>query len=301
MTWLGKILTFLVFIFALVWAWFTVTAYVTRTNWKNQADMYKAAYQEAVKARQSEYDRFLASEDQYRRQIAAEQEKSKGLVEQLAVMDTANKKALDGLANANAIIKSGDINAVQLAASYQAAIDELNKVRARSDTLENTVKDLTLARANAERDRQGAENLAKQAQAEKLLADQRIEGLLARVVELEATGGGTRTAVLATPGGAPAPVPEGLRGTVTGYGDGLVVLSVGLDAGLTPGAVLDIYREDGGGRYLGTVKVDRLYPKQAVGVFIPSDPKRTVKQLRPEELPKVGDLVGRIRTTSLRQ
>jgi hypothetical protein len=88
---------------------------------------------------------------------------------------------------------------------------------------------------------------------------------------------------------------------VTGYQDGLVVLNIGLDAGLTAGAVLDVYREDGGGQYLGTVVVDRLYPKQAVAVFHPADAKRTIRQLRPEELPKAGDIVGRVRTTAQRQ
>ena len=47
MTWFGKILTFVVLIGSCVWAYFTVNAYVTRTNWKVRADNFEKAYKES--------------------------------------------------------------------------------------------------------------------------------------------------------------------------------------------------------------------------------------------------------------
>lgn len=92
----------------------------------------------------------------------------------------------------------------------------------------------------------------------------------------------------------PAPaVPEGVRGTLTAYKDGLAVLSIGLDAGLAVGSVLDLYRGGNDGKYLGTVVVEKVYPKEAVARFKPAD-QRPLARLKPEQLPKVGDIVGKI-------
>ncbi|HJZ58794.1 MAG TPA: hypothetical protein VKE74_27880, partial [Gemmataceae bacterium] len=85
------------------------------------------------------------------------------------------------------------------------------------------------------------------------------------------------------------PLYEGTRGTVTGYENGLVVLSIGLDAGVNPGAVLDISRL-AEGRYLGTVVVTDSYPKYAVASFKPVGQK-PISRLKPDELPKIGDRV----------
>jgi hypothetical protein len=86
--------------------------------------------------------------------------------------------------------------------------------------------------------------------------------------------------------------PDGVRGSVTAYSDGLVVLSIGLDAGLTSGTELDLYRA--GDKYLGKVVVTDVRPKMAVARFKPPGGKR-IDQLKPEELPKVGDAVGTIK------
>ena len=91
----------------------------------------------------------------------------------------------------------------------------------------------------------------------------------------------------------PPPLIAGLRGQVTDAADDLVVLSVGIDAGLEVGAVLDIYRTEGGPRYLGTVKITNrlnLMPKQSIATFTPAR-KVALDKLRPEELPKKGDEV----------
>ena len=41
MTPLGKMLAIFVFLLALVWAWLTVNTFVSRTNWKAEADKFQ--------------------------------------------------------------------------------------------------------------------------------------------------------------------------------------------------------------------------------------------------------------------
>jgi hypothetical protein len=293
MTWLGKILSVLVLLLSLVWMWFTASVYVARTNWKTQADSYKKGFEEARAARESEYRTYLAEKDGYSRQLAAEQTRADGLTGQLAKARADNDDNIAKMADLDKAIKDNDVKAANLAANYQAALDEANKSRARTKTLEDERVALVIAREQAQKDRQAAENLAKQAQGERLLAERRVEELTAQLADARTSGGSPTASVLNSLERRPAPVPEGFRGTVTAARDGYVVLSLGIDAGLTSGATLDIFRP-GTGKYLGTVVVDKVYPKEAVAVFKPSDPRRTFKQLRPEETPQVGDSVGRV-------
>ena len=54
----------------------------------------------------------------------------------------------------------------------------------------------------------------------------------------------------------------------------------------------NLYRESGGGQYLGTLVVTKsLYPKEAIAEFRPAR-RVPVSQLRSEELPRKGDTVG---------
>jgi hypothetical protein len=88
-------------------------------------------------------------------------------------------------------------------------------------------------------------------------------------------------------------VLSNLRGEVTHVSGDFVTLSIGIDAGLGVGSVLDIYRLDGGGRYLGTVKITsalNLFPKQAIATFTPAR-NVPLDRLRAEDMPRRGDEV----------
>lgn len=294
MTLIGKILAVLVLLLALVWMWFTVSVFVARTNWKNQAETYKAAYAEARTARETEHRAYQAEKDALERQVLSYDTRVKGLTEQIAKLQADAKVSETALANANMAAKNAEANAAELTARVQGMTDEVKKTRDRNNNLEDERVVLVIKREQAEKDRQAAENLARQASGDKLLAEQRLETAQAQVAELRSGGTTAAEAVRRSFEKPVAPLPEGVRGTVTAYSSGYVALSIGIDAGLTNGAVLDVYRSEGGGQYLGTVTVERVYPKEAVGKFRPADPTRTVGRLRPDELPKVGDTVGKI-------
>ncbi|MDB5309758.1 MAG: hypothetical protein JWO38_3960 [Gemmataceae bacterium] len=298
MTWLGKILAVLVMILAVVWMWFTVTVFVARTNWKTQAEQFRDAYEKARAARTTEYESYRSEKDALDRQLVTERTRNETLVSQVKLFQADSDKITKRVGELEKAYQEADVKATELAARLQSALEETDKARSRASQLEDERVKLVIAKENAEKDRQAAQNESRQAQAEKLAADQRVETLTTQVNELRASGGRPEGIVKNSFAKPPAALPDGVRGTVTGYKDGYMAVSIGIDAGLTNGAILDVYRADDGGHYLGTVVISRVYPKEAVGTFKPGDPLKTIARLRPEELPKVGDTVGKIGNVS---
>ncbi len=294
MTWLGKILAVLVMLMAVAWMWFTVSVYVARTNWKNQSEMYKDAFEKARVARESEYRVYQSERDALAKQASTERTNAKGMAEQLAVAERVKDENVKKIAELDAIIKTSDIRAIELAASLQATLEELKGVRKRSNELEDKTVQLVREKESAEKARLEAQIQARQAEGEQRLAEARLEDVSAQLKDLQTSGGSASASVQNRLNKPPPPVPDGLRGTVTAVDGSFVAVTVGIDAGVAVGMVLDIFRSEGAGQYLGSVVITRVYPKQAVGEFKPANPRQTLKQLRPEQLPKVGDNVGRV-------
>ncbi len=293
MTWLGKIMTFFVMIAAVAWLYFTAQAFVLRTNWKAEADKYRQAYQKALEAREAEYQRFRSTEDALRRQLALEQRRSSELEKSVADLVARGKAEAEATRSLQKNYEEADIKAVQLEANTDALLKEVESVRRRNDFLENDRARLVIAAEEARREAVQARNSERIAL---FLAEQnaqRAEELTQRLRDLQASGGSAAGAVLRSLDKPPPPLLPNLRGEVTAVQGDLVALSIGYEAGLSVGSVLDIYRADGEPRYLGTVRITSaagLYPKQAVGSFIPA---RNVPfdRLTPDERPRKGDLV----------
>lgn len=287
MSWLGKILTFLVLIGACVWAFFTVQAFATRTNWQARAVAYEKAFKDSEEARQKEYRQSQADRDALVRLYAAEKSLVDDLTLSVADLSATGRKLNENYNTLDNELKTAKADELIRAARLQTTQDEGEATRKRNIALEDERVRLVLAKEAADRGRLSAENEAKLSRS---IADEnakKVETLVALVTELRQSGGsGTIDKV-------PAPLPANIRGTVARdiVGD-LVQISIGIDAGLEPGSRLDVYRESGGGRYLGTLVVTQsVYPKEAVAVFKPARPV-PMAQLRPDELPRKGDLVG---------
>ena len=280
MTWLGKILTFVVMIGAVVWAYFTAQAYVTRVNWKTELDRERVARKASDAALLAEQRRHLAKEDLLARQLADTKSRVTGYEEQIAKFDK----------------DAADLAAIRLAdQKRQVEFDakQMERGADRGEFLENRLVALTLETENAKRDATRANNEAKLALT---IADEnakKVEDLQARLATARAGGGGAGGTALRSFDKPPPPVLANLRGEVTDVAGDLVTLSIGIDSGLAVGTTLDIYRTEGGARYLGTVKVTsalNLFPKSAIVSFTPAR-NVPIDRLRPEELPKKGDEV----------
>jgi len=294
MSWFGRILTFVVLIGSVIWMYFTVQAFVARTNWKKRADDYKAQYELAVTARESEYRRNQASEDALKRLLLTEQAKYLDSTKEVDALKTASAAIVAEFAKLQESFNKEDVKAVKLQANVDNSLKELDVVRKRSTDLENEAVALVLATEAAKKEEVKAKNAARLALA---IADdnaKKVEELALKVNELRASGGTGQGTVLRAVTKPPPPVLANLRGAVTNVSGELLTISVGIDSGMAVGTVLDVIRLEGGGKYIGTVKVTsalNLFPKQAIVSFTPARRDIPLDRLPIGDLPKVGDQV----------
>jgi hypothetical protein len=297
MSWIGKIMAFLVLIGACVWAYFTVAVYVTRTNWKVRADGYEKAFKESEDARQKEYRDFQANREALVRMVAAEKSRADDLATSFDKIRAASTKTDEDFKKLLADFTDSDVKGDILDAKVKAAQEETAETRKRNSLLEDSQVKLVLAKEAADRARLTAENDSKLARAISDENAKRVETLTAQLIEARQSGGSGTATVLRSIDKIPAPLPENIRGTVLQDMQGdFVHISIGIDAGLEPGSRLDVYRESGGGQYLGTLVVTKsITPKDAITEFKPAR-RVPISQLRPDELPRKGDTVGHVST-----
>jgi len=299
MSWFGKILTFVVMLASVVWMWFTVQAFVTRTNWQARASQLETALKETNAAREAEQRRNQSSEATLKSLLSTAETRAGGLSKENETLKATAAKFTADVTTQQATIDKGDVNAKLLQANVGSTQAELKAVRDRNETLENTQVALVLAAENAKKEEVKARNAARLALA---IADdnsRKVEDLTSRLNELRNTGGSAQAAVERSLNRPAPPVLSNLRGEVTDVAGELITVSVGIDAGLGVGTVLDVVRVDTG-TYLGTAKVTsalNLFPKQAILTFTP---KRnvTLDRLPAGELPKRGDQVRAPNATS---
>lgn len=112
------------------------------------------------------------------------------------------------------------------------------------------------------------------------LHKKRLQELERRIVELEKSNAlGKNASALEKP-------TDDLRGQVTGVTpSGIIVVSIGHDAGLKVGQSMFVYRvgkDSRDGKFLGTVKITKVDPKQSLGQFTAATGEKTTK-------PDIGD------------
>ncbi len=295
MSWLGKILTFLVLIASVVWASLTVNAYVTRTNWKVRADALDVALKESEKNRDLEKSQWATEKVQLVSLLEKEKSTTTGQQKTIDDLAAASKAGDEEFKKLQAVVTAAATTAALVAASEKATLSELDETRKRNITLEDRSVRLVLEKETAERERLRAVNEANLQRAIAQDNADKVQTLQAQVTELRQFGGSGAAAVLRSVDKIAAPLPDNVRGTVLSANGDFVRISIGIDAGLEPGSRLDIYRESEG-KYLGTLVVQgtSLRPKEAVATF-KSASGRPVAQLRPEELPRAKDNVGIVR------
>ncbi|MBY0459774.1 MAG: hypothetical protein K2V38_20840 [Gemmataceae bacterium] len=293
MSWLGKILTFVVAIGAVVWAALTVNVYVARTNWKARADTYEKALAASEKNRIAEQRMWEGERAALTAQLAAERGRNDRLDEGYKTLDADRVALKNEFEKLRAPFREAGIREQVADAQRKATLTELDSVRKTNDALQDDRVNLVREREQAFRDRLKAEGDARVQQARADDNAKKVLELTDVVAQLRQTGGGGGTAaVLRTIDRAAPPVMDGTRGTVKSVSGNLVQINIGIDAGLEPGSRLDVYRLANGGQFLGTLVVTKsIQPKEAVAEFRPARGV-PLTQLRSDELPRAGDLVG---------
>jgi hypothetical protein len=264
MTVLGKIFVIVNLLFSLVTAALILMVFVTRTNWKEQFDVLSNRYESLKRSRDA-----LVAE-------AEEERKAKQQTETaLATEQAARKKDAQGhaqaLADRDATVRGlqGQLDSTR--ANLQAATVDLNRRQQEVANLKTVdagkdKKINELESANKDfRDRAVAAELNYGSEHERntLLLKQLEQ--TARDMERQQQPRGGRPA----PAGAVAMRYPNLdvRGTVleSDQKTGLVTISLGSDAGLEVGHVLQVYRTDPRPEYVGEIRIVDTHPKQSVG------------------------------------
>lgn len=281
MTALGKTLTVFVFLLSLVWCWLTVNAYATRTNWVTQAKTAQTHMQAAVeRARELEQSQreLLATIEAQHKKLADTLAERDATIAKLQTDNAAIKAQFDQKLTAE---KAEENKTALLEKNAQSLLQQLDVLKGNKDAIE--AKLITATRS--EQDAKNAQ-LQQKLEAESLRA--RNETIELQLAQLQEQMRDYRQGRNGAPGSGPViPVPANIRATVKSVSsDGLVTISLGADAGLLRGAVLDIARLSTT-KYLGKVRLSLVDPKEAVGVFESAAGGRATG----DNLPKVGDLV----------
>ena len=284
MTVLGKILTFFIFFFSLVFLGFAFTI-----NQLNKDPNGRSWYQVAQDGKKEV--------EAARRDMTARDNEIAELRGKLAAQTQVTKTAIDQaeakLAQANDARRQAEGKATQMQTAFvdaqnaaRSALEELNRRRAENGELTETLKTREAEIAQLRSDVSGANNRATQAQVEAASYRTRIQKLekdysdLARayeeVVATKARQSGER-------GDKIAP-PDDIQGEVEEVGsDGYVSISIGSDAGLLPGHTLNVLRLTPKPTYLGEMRITDVTAHKAVGRLTSADARKNIKK---------GDLVA---------
>lgn len=289
MTTLGKILAFVVLVFAVVTAALEVMVYVTRTNWKSGFEKMKTNLE-------------VAQADS----AAARADKQKAIDEYNAKVLAANAQTAQVTTERDQIKKDLDNTRTQLDDARKAVDKSIIIEKDSAAAQERLQKDVEvlqkkLAQRDAELVDKAKENASLQSQTVRAQLDassfkDRVQSLTEELERLARENEKLQTKVASGPalvsnvssnGSAKPdnPPPEYIRGQVTAAdpSTGLVTVSLGSDAGLGVNNTLKMYRLKPEPVYLGTLRIIDVRHHEAVGRA--EDPRK-------KQLIKVGDEVA---------
>jgi hypothetical protein len=237
MTWLGKILTFVVLVGSVVWAYFTVQAYVTRTNWQAAYTKLDTSYKALAAARETEARRYAASEEGYRQLLAGKDKTIGDQEKQITDYKNASTKVVGDVKTQQIALDKASGGAVQLQANIEALLKERDTTQKRNKELEDKQLAMILDTNKAREEAVLAQIEAKRAQNRVEELERRTEELLAENSDLRRSGGDPRRNLTEKP---PPPVLPGLRGEVTSVTGDLLEVNICLEVVFVVGMVFDL-------------------------------------------------------------
>jgi hypothetical protein len=265
MTAVGKILVFVNLLFSLVVAGLLIMFHVAQTNWRDAVLKWQRSY-DVVAAESETYKVELAqATTKYQKDLADldgklkdEQKKSQDAETRVAQLkkDFDAEKARWG--------KDFDPPLTASGAELQRNTDEKQGLAKRTEADQERIGILLAENRDLRASKTAAEIEARSSNRRAQELEEKVQELAKEVVKAKSGGGS------AAPGSRVAaknPPPENVEGLITRTdpATGLVVLSIGSDAGLQQGHTLEVFRLRPTAKYLGTIQIMDVRPNEAVG------------------------------------
>ena len=279
MTALGKTMVIFVFLLTLIWAGLVVNTWVTRTNWKAEADKQNKIAKDNYEGAKAISEQSKADRSASDAKLAALQANVERLGQQLVEERTSSGKLY---AAYDAKLKADRLSDTAVKELMDDKTQLQNQVDIHSKNLKVMEADLIAQVILTEKNKNEKEGAIRTANSEKQRADLLVTKLQAKEEELAAAKQGGR-------GNINPLAPEGFRGTVKVVSGNFIEITPGLNAGLKEGTQLTIHRTVGNKNFIGTLTIGKqIDPDRAVGVWTPPF---GVNLPKGDDLPKVGDEV----------
>ncbi len=287
MTVVGKILVFFNLLFAGITTGFIVVVFVTHQNWYQRS-------QEELQARQAAETAYLNLQEQAQEEIAKRETAIETLRSDVNQAQQRLQTANAAMQAAKEQSNSEASNFEKERTNFQVAQAELETLRVERDQLKNdkqalqakitqTITELNQARKESIENQIAAESTRGRndqlltANAELRNENRKLKSDMNKLARGESLG---TSSVLEEP---PPQTPSNLRARVTALDDeGLMVISLGSDAGIKKGAQLSVFRVQPTPAYLGSFTALDVRPKQSVGQFTSENKLK----------PRINDIVG---------
>ncbi|HEY1861108.1 MAG TPA: hypothetical protein VGG61_12175 [Gemmataceae bacterium] len=266
MTVLGKILVILHFILSLVAAALFVMVYAVHTNWKVAYDGLKKEYDVAVASAKAYNDEAAAARSVNEAKVQQKQEELDAKIKELQVQKSAVETAQTALIAAQADVKKQGLTIQADAAQKKAQAEEVKRLEMANLAQADQIKKVLENNNDLRKDKVNAD-------IQKAAFEEMNQGLEKRVRELEETVKKAKQSGVVLSGGSSAadnPPPEDVQGVVKKDADagGLVLVSIGTDAGIVKGHTLEVFRLGATPKYLGKIRIIETHPYESVGQVI---------------------------------
>jgi len=265
MTIFGKILVFLNLVFALIVGGLLMVDFLNRTNWQEGFNKQKALLDAVVADRNQalvELDTAKTDNDK-KLQTAAND-----LAALRAQLDAAQRKAAtaeQNLADLQANIRKGNADVTGTIASSTARKEQVDQLTNDVEKLRKEKLDVIEEKNAERRARIQADVEAKTFKVRNLELEAQMRDMARELVRSKGTTG----TVVSRKKGEENPPADNVEGQIVTVDneDNLVKLSIGSDAGLTPGHTLKVFRLDPipeRSLYLGVIEVLQVRPLESV-------------------------------------
>ncbi len=285
MTALGKILVFFVLILSVVWNALVVNSYVTRTNYKTELEKEQKLRAEA--ANSANYERKRADETKAASDAVIAQSESaiRQLRGQIATLTAnADKANADVAAIQEQKEKANIENQATLNNNLKTQLNQIELLREGINRLDKLLNDAVIAE-------QKAKNDALQAKINETAALNRSDDLEKKLLAANDSLNNSKNGQLGGLGTARIPTTDpGFQAHVISVSGDLVEISLGTNAKLQKGAVLQVWRYTPKAKFVGTLTISSVDPFRATGKFTPL--ASAASKPTAEDLPMKDDIVG---------